>query len=46
VQRLIEEKFFRMLQPHALGGAELHPVTYSMVTETLAAADGAFREAR
>ena len=38
--RLIGEQFFRMLQPKSLGGAELHPKTYSMITETIAAADG------
>jgi len=36
---LIAEGFFRMLQPKSLGGAELHPVTYSHVTATLSAAD-------
>ncbi len=39
MRRLIEEKFFRMLQPHSLGGAELHPVRFSEVTEALAALD-------
>ena len=36
---LIAEGFFRMLQPKSLGGAELHPVTFSHVTATISAAD-------
>lgn len=38
-QRLIADRFFRMLQPKSLGGAELHPVRYSEVTEALASLD-------
>lgn len=37
--RLIDEGFFRLLQPRSLGGAELHPKTFAMVTETISAAD-------
>ena len=39
VQRLIADKFFRMLQPKSLGGSELHPVRFSEVTEALASLD-------
>ncbi len=39
VQRLIADRFFRMLQPKSLGGAELHPVRFSEVTEALAYLD-------
>ncbi len=39
VQRLIDGGFFRMLQPRALGGAELRPAIFSQVTEALAQAD-------
>ncbi len=39
VQRLIADKFFRMLQPKSLGGSELHPVRFSEVTEALATLD-------
>ena len=37
--RLIGDRFFRLLQPKSLGGAELHPVAFSQVTEALAALD-------
>lgn len=39
VATLIEQGFFRMLQPKFLGGAELYPVIYAQVTEALAMAD-------
>ena len=39
VRRLIDAGFFRLLQPRALGGAELRPVIFSQVTEALAQAD-------
>jgi indole-3-acetate monooxygenase len=39
LQKLIEGKFFRMLQPRWIGGAELRPVSFATVTETIAAAD-------
>ena len=39
VQKLIEGRFFRMLLPRSVGGAELRPVIFSQVTEALAAAD-------
>ncbi|HTC08187.1 MAG TPA: acyl-CoA dehydrogenase family protein [Acetobacteraceae bacterium] len=39
VQRLMDEGFFRLLQPRSLGGAELRPVIFSQVTEALAQAD-------
>ncbi len=32
-------RFFRMLQPRSIGGAELRPVSFAMVTEAIAAAD-------
>ncbi len=39
VSSLIEQGFFRMLQPKFLGGAELYPVIYAQVTEALAQSD-------
>ena len=36
VSALIDGGFFRMLQPHFLGGAELRPVIFTQVTEALA----------
>jgi alkylation response protein AidB-like acyl-CoA dehydrogenase len=36
---LIDNGFFRMLQPHFLGGAELQPVLFCQVTEAIAAVD-------
>jgi len=39
VATLIDQGFFRMLQPKFLGGAELNPVLYCQVTEALASAD-------
>ncbi len=32
-------RFFRMLQPRSIGGAELRPVSFATVTEAIAAAD-------
>src|ERR1700712_431000 len=37
---LIEQGFFRMLQPRSLGGAELRPSVFSRVTEAIASVDG------
>lgn len=37
--RLIGDRFFRLLQPKSLGGAELHPVAFSKTTEALASLD-------
>ena len=37
---LIEQGFFRMLQPRSLGGAELRPSVFSRVTEQIARVDG------
>jgi alkylation response protein AidB-like acyl-CoA dehydrogenase len=39
VQRLIDNGFFRMLQPKSLGGAELRASVFCQVTEALAEAD-------
>ena len=39
VSCLHDKGFFRLLLPRVLGGAELDPVTFVQVTETLAAAD-------
>lgn len=39
VRKLIEAGLFRMLQPRSIGGAELHPLAFAEVTQTLAAAD-------
>lgn len=39
VSALIEHGLFRLLQPRALGGAELDPVTYTQVIEELASHD-------
>jgi alkylation response protein AidB-like acyl-CoA dehydrogenase len=36
---LIERGFFRLLQPRALGGAELDPARFAQVTEAIAQAD-------
>lgn len=37
---LIDQGFFRMLQPRSLGGAELRPSAFSRVTEQIAMVDG------
>jgi alkylation response protein AidB-like acyl-CoA dehydrogenase len=39
LQKLINGRFFRMLQPRSIGGAELRPMSFAMVTEAIAAAD-------
>ena len=39
IAALIDNGFFRMLQPQFLGGAELPPVLFAQVTEILAQAD-------
>jgi alkylation response protein AidB-like acyl-CoA dehydrogenase len=39
VEALIEGGFFRLLLPHSLGGAELHPLTYVQVLEEIAKAE-------
>jgi alkylation response protein AidB-like acyl-CoA dehydrogenase len=39
VAELIDNSFFRMLQPRFLGGAELPPMFFAQVTEILAQAD-------
>ena len=39
LQNLIDGRFFRMLQPRSIGGAELRPVSFATVTEAIAAAD-------
>jgi len=39
VSLLIENGFFRLLQPRFLGGAELRPMVFCQVTEALAKAD-------
>ncbi len=39
VEKLIEGRFFRLLHPRSIGGAELHPVSFAKVTENLARAD-------
>ena len=39
VALLIENGFFRLLQPRFLGGAELRPIIFCQVTEALAQAD-------
>jgi alkylation response protein AidB-like acyl-CoA dehydrogenase len=40
VDAMIERGIFRMLLPRSLGGAELDPLTYTAVLETLAQGDG------
>src|ERR1700688_2539110 len=40
VEALIERGIFRMLLPRSIGGAELDPLTYTAVLETLGQADG------
>src|SRR6266852_1605273 len=40
VEAMIERGIFRMLLPRSLGGAELDPLTYTAVLETLARAEG------
>src|SRR5947207_2412705 len=40
VDAMIERGIFRMLLPRSLGGAELDPLTYTAVLESLAQADG------
>ncbi|HVC61071.1 MAG TPA: acyl-CoA dehydrogenase family protein [Acetobacteraceae bacterium] len=37
--KLMDGRFFRMLQPRSIGGAELRPVSFATVTEAIAAAD-------
>ncbi|MBV8335001.1 MAG: acyl-CoA dehydrogenase family protein [Alphaproteobacteria bacterium] len=39
VSRLIDNGFFRLLQPHSLDGAELDPMTYIRVVEEIASHD-------
>jgi len=39
LQKLIDGQFFRMLQPRSIGGAELRPMSFALVTESIAAAD-------
>jgi alkylation response protein AidB-like acyl-CoA dehydrogenase len=39
IQKLQDGRFFRMLQPRSIGGAELRPVSFATVTEAIAAAD-------
>src|SRR6266705_3551654 len=39
VAALIENRFFRLLQPRSLGGAELDPVSYVQVVEEVASHD-------
>jgi len=40
VEALVERGIFKMLLPRSLGGAELDPLTYTAVLETLGHADG------
>src|SRR2546429_4468120 len=40
VNAMIERGIFRMLLPRSLGGAELDPLTYTAVLESLARGDG------
>jgi indole-3-acetate monooxygenase len=40
VAALVEHGIFKMLLPRSIGGAELDPLTYTAVLETLAQADG------
>jgi len=40
VDAMVERGIFKMLLPKSIGGAELDPLTYTAVLETLAAADG------
>ncbi len=39
LRKLIDGRFFRMLQPRSIGGAELRPMSFALVTEAIAAAD-------
>ncbi len=39
LQKLIDGRFFRMLQPRSIGGAELRPMSFALITEAIAAAD-------
>lgn len=39
LDKLRDGRFFRMLQPRSIGGAELRPVSFATVTEAIAAAD-------
>jgi indole-3-acetate monooxygenase len=39
LDKLRDGRFFRMLQPRSIGGAELRPVSFCTVTEAIAAAD-------
>lgn len=39
LDRLRDGRFFRMLQPRSIGGAELRPTTFATITETIATAD-------
>jgi indole-3-acetate monooxygenase len=40
VEALVERGIFKMLLPKSIGGAEIDPLTYTAVLETLAQADG------
>jgi len=40
VEALVERGIFKMLLPRSIGGAELDPLTYTAVLETLGQADG------
>src|SRR5260221_12397932 len=40
VEALIERGIFKMLLPRSLGGAELDPLTYTAILESLAQGDG------
>ena len=39
LNRLIDGRFFRMLQPRSIGGAELRPTAFAQVTEAIAVGD-------
>ena len=39
LDKLRDGRFFRMLQPRSIGGAELRPVSFATVTEAIATAD-------
>jgi len=40
LEKLIDARFFRLLQPRSIGGAELRPTSFAQITEAIAAADG------
>ena len=40
LQTLRDGRFFRMLQPRSIGGAELRPTSFAQVTEAIAMGDG------